>query len=160
MREKHFFSRFDKICPMSELAIHVHVDNPSVYVCRILLKAQKAGMRAAVLFDDASAMRSFDDFAWSVDSESFIPHAVAGTAGAVRGAALLSQSTSDLTGADLLVLCCRKARADIGTILKNFPKVIDIVGLSEESLAEGRARFVAYKKAGITPTVHDRAASR
>lgn len=145
---------------MSELAIHVHVDNPSVYVCRILLKAQKAGMRAAVLFDDAQAMKVFDDFAWSVDSESFIPHAVAGTAGAVRGAALLSEKQADLVGADLLVLCCKRPRADIAAILKNFPKVIDIVGLSEESLNEGRARFVAYKKAGITPVVHDRAASR
>lgn len=152
--------RFDKICLMSELAIHVHVDNPSVYVCRILLKAQKAGMRAAVLFDDAQAMKVFDDFAWSVDSESFIPHAVAGTAGAVRGAALLSEKQADLVGADLLVLCCKRPRADIAAILKNFPKVIDIVGLSEESLNEGRTRFVAYKKAGITPVVHDRAASR
>lgn len=145
---------------MSELAIHVYVDNPSVYVCRILLKAQKAGMRAAVLFDDAAAMKTFDDFAWSADPGSFIPHAVAGTAGAVRGAALLSENVSDLTGCDLLVLSCRRARGDIRSILENFPKVIDIVGISEEALNEGRTRFVAYKKAGIVPTVHDRAASR
>ncbi|WP_303273912.1 DNA polymerase III subunit chi, partial [Turicimonas muris] len=66
---------------MSELAIHTNVVNRERYACLVLKKAQRLGMKAAVFFDNENDMDQLDNLLWTFEPSSFIPHAIARTAG-------------------------------------------------------------------------------
>ena len=141
---------------MSELAIHTNVANREKYACLVLKKAQRLGMKAAVLFDDENYMDQMDNLLWTFEPSSFIPHAIARTAGAVGTAYLLSDNPEYINSGDLLVLLTHNAPSSILDLMHRFPRIIDIVPKEGPGLINGRKRFVAYKKFGITPTIHNR----
>lgn len=141
---------------MSELAIHTNVANRAKYACLVLKKAQRLGMKAAVLFDNEYDMDQMDNLLWTFEPSSFIPHAIAQTAGATDKAYLLSDNPELLGTGDILVLLTHDAPPFIKKLMERFPRVIDIVPKEEPGLTEGRRRFVFYKKSGITPTIHNR----
>ena len=141
---------------MSELAIHTNVVNRERYACLVLKKAQRLGMKAAVFFDNENDMDQLDNLLWTFEPSSFIPHAIARTAGATGNAYLLSDNPEHIGSGDLLVLLTHNVPPAIHDLMQRFPKVIDIVPKEDPGLTEGRRRFVAYKRHGITPVVHNR----
>ncbi len=141
---------------MSELAIHTNVANREKYACLVLKKAQRLGLKVAVLFDDENLMDDFDNLLWTFEPSAFIPHAIAGTAGAVGNAYILSSNPNLLGNAEMLVLLTNRPTPAINDLMQKYPKMIDIVPQQDPGLTDGRKRFVAYRKYGITPVVHKR----
>lgn len=156
--KKYFLQRnflFAKIPAMSELSIHTNVTQPMLHACKVLNKAHQIGMRVAVLFDNEITMDAFDRTLWTFNDACFIPHATVDSPGAKRSKILLSTHAEKLVGAEILLLMCTTAPHNIDQLYNDFPKIIDIVGANDPFLTEGRKRFVVYRKAGITPVIHN-----
>lgn len=134
---------------MRQVEFRVGVADPLGYACALLRTAVARGARLVVRAD-AADLDDLDARLWTFSQVDFVAHCRAGDALAARTPVLLTagDEPAALAGRDCLVNLAAAPVPDAGDV----PRVIELVGADEPAKAAGRARFRAWRDAGVRPT--------
>lgn len=112
---------------------------------KLLEKAMQAGMRAVVVSDSESKLQHLSDRLWDAQPDSFLAHGMAPD-DAAQQPVWLSLSQENPNQANLLAITDGSAAQDVS----GWDKVLDLFdGHDEQALQAARARWKAYKDAGV-----------
>lgn len=138
---------------MTEVEFHTGVADPLAFACRLLRKATRAGARLQVAAPPA-LLEALDRSLWQFDEREFIAHARAPEAAPAvlgRSPVWLVRALQTGEGAPSVVV-------NLGLdALLNQPgitRLIEVLSLDVDEVAAGRARWRAYKQAGLAVVHH------
>ncbi len=136
---------------MTEVAFHTQVPDKLGYTCRLLRKALRQGVRAAVV-GDAEALSRLDQALWVFEQEEFIPHLRlrAGEAPSPRNLRtpiwLLDDEQADVDATVLVNL-----GPGMPQQAERYQRVVEVVASEPDDVQAGRARWRQYVAQGIAP---------
>ncbi|MEO5735798.1 MAG: DNA polymerase III subunit chi [Rubrivivax sp.] len=151
---------------LTGVEFHTGIPDPVAFVCRLLRKAQRQGHRAWVTADRQTLAR-LDEALWSFDALSFIPHVRVDlqpsgvSADPARQLLLdrtpiwLAEQAVATEDRSLLI----NVAADAPPDPTDWQRVIEIVAAEAEAAARGRARWRAWRDAGLQVMQHRMAAT-
>ncbi|WP_426190112.1 DNA polymerase III subunit chi [Massilia sp. DWR3-1-1] len=135
---------------MTRIDFHTNIPDKLAYACRLARKAYAAGGKLVLLTEDAAQATQLDAALWSVSDTDFLPHVLAGDALAAQTPILVTDDDgADFPHGDMLVNLSRRTPQRV----ERFQRVFEIISLDEADAAEGRKRYVAYKKQAF-PLTH------
>lgn len=143
---------------MTEVEFHTGVADPVAFACRLLCKASRAGARALVTAPP-ERLAALDRELWTFDERDFVPHVrVPGTVPAVaaRTPIWLAAAASGQAGEPRLVVNLGAA-APVDPVA--LDRLIEIVAADPDDAESARARWRAYKAAGLDIRHHVAAAA-
>jgi DNA polymerase-3 subunit chi len=147
---------------MTSVEFHAGVTDPVGYACRLLRKAYRRGARVLVTAPD-SVLAELDQALWTFDERDFVPHVRLPVEGGGADPRVVARTPiwlaarAGAAGAPAVVLNLDAAApADLGDV----ERLIEIVGAEPESAERGRARWRAYRAAGLDVVHHLHGASR
>ncbi|MDB5959019.1 MAG: polymerase subunit chi [Massilia sp.] len=128
---------------MTRIDFHTNIPDKVAYACRLSRKAFAAGGKLVLLAEDAAQAQQLDAALWSVSDTDFLPHVLAGDVLATQTPIIVTHDDgTDFPHGDMLVNLSRRTPQR----LERFQRVFEIISLDEADAAEGRKRYVAYKK--------------
>jgi DNA polymerase-3 subunit chi len=143
---------------VTDVEFHTGVADRVGFACRLLRKACRSGARVLVTAP-AEVLAELDRSLWTFDEREFLPHVrVPGPAAAVRrrtpiwlaGAAPLTDDAAAGPAPRVLVNLGAAAPAD----LQAFERLIEVLSTDAADVDSGRARWRAYKAAGLNIVHH------
>ena len=137
---------------MTEVAFHFNAPDPVAYACRLLRKAVSSGARVVVSGRPAT-LQKLDASLWIFSPTDFVPHCHVQSDACVLLASpvVLAETLEAVPHRQVLL----NLGASIADGFETFERVIEIVGLNDESLETARARWREYTRLGYTITRHD-----
>ncbi|MFL6707028.1 MAG: DNA polymerase III subunit chi [Massilia sp.] len=134
---------------MTRIDFHTNIPDKLAYACRLARKAYAAGGKLVLLTDDAAQSAALDAALWNVSETDFLPHVLAGDPLADQTPIIVTHDeTLALPHADMLVNLTRRTPSEVN----RFQRVFEIISTDENDAAEGRKRYVAYKKQSFNLT--------
>ncbi len=128
---------------------HTNIPDKLAYACRLARKAYSARAKVVLLAEDAAQAEALDAALWTVSDTDFIPHVPAGDPLAAQTPVIVTfDETSALPHHEMLVNLTRRVPANVD----RFARVFEIISTDELDAAEGRKRYVAYKKQSYSLT--------
>jgi DNA polymerase-3 subunit chi len=137
---------------MTDVEFHTGVEEPLVFACRLLRKAQRQGVRVQVTAP-METLLGLDRLLWTFEERDFVPHArVPGApARVLRHSPLwLTQEVQTGEGAPRVLV---NLGAEMPDAAAPIDRVIEIV--SANDAAQGRERWRSYKQWGVTLKHHE-----
>ena len=128
---------------MTRIDFHTNIPDKLAYACRLARKAYGARAKIVVLADSPEQADALNAAMWTVSDTDFIPHVMAGDALAPQTPIVITDNEdSELPHHDMLVNLTRRRPRNFTP----FARVFEIISIDEEDAAEGRKRYIAYKK--------------
>jgi len=128
---------------MTRIDFHTNIPDKLAYACRLARKAYGARAKIVVLADSPEQADALNAAMWTVSDTDFIPHVKAGDGLAPQTPIVITDNEdSELPHHDMLVNLTRRRPRNF----TQFARVFEIISIDEEDAAEGRKRYVAYKK--------------
>jgi DNA polymerase-3 subunit chi len=128
---------------MTRIDFHTNIPDKLAYACRLARKAYAARAKVVVLTENAAQADELNASLWTVSDLDFIPHVLADDPLAPQTPIVITSDESiALPHHEMLVNLTRRTPA----IFSQFARVFEIISTDEEDAAEGRKRYVAYKK--------------
>lgn len=122
---------------------HTNIPDKLAYACRLARKAYGAKAKVVLLAEDAAQAEALDAALWTVADTAFVPHVQAGDPLAAQTPVIVTfDEAAALPHYDMLVNLTRRVPANVD----RFARVFEIISTDEADAAEGRKRYVAYKK--------------
>lgn len=123
-----------------------------VYACKIAEKAWRQGMKIHLRTGTEAEAEIMDKLLWTFRQGSFIPHERSDAPPAARAdiAVLIGPAPAPEDFADLLVNLAQ----DIPPESPRYARLAEIVDQDETVRAEGRKRYMAYKREGMELETH------
>ena len=118
------------MCPMQKVDFHFNVPDRLRYACAVAKTVLHRKLRLAL---------------WTSDADRLAPDTPI----------LLSTRLEELEG-DVLLLLDDALPPDWQTAFERFPRIIDVVSTKPDELQASRARYRAYKAAGVELAAYDR----
>ena len=137
------------------LTFYTNVEHRLHYACRVVRKARAAGLSVLTFAPDTEHLVRFDAALWTFSALEFLPHVYADSPLAPQTPILLAANAGRAPARDLLLYLGDQIPADFAALFARFARVVEVVSRDEDDRACGRARFKAYRDAGLTPVVHD-----
>ncbi|GAB1386614.1 DNA polymerase III subunit chi [Melaminivora sp.] len=140
---------------MTDVAFHFNVADRLAYACRIARKAQRQGVRLAVVAAPTE-LAQLDRMLWELEPTDFIAHCRDDAEPAVRQASgvLLTQDARQCGHREAVLNLCHEAPAGFA----EFGRVIEIVSQTDESERTwARQRWRLYTSQGHALIRHDAA---
>lgn len=137
---------------MTEVAFHFNMPDKTRYLCRLLRKAAARGAKVVVTGSQA-ALQELDQALWSFSETDFVPHCSVDCDGAVRDASPIVLGGEPSRAKHHEVLLNLDAQVPAG--FEQFERVIEVVGPSEQELADSRMRWKYYQQRGYALVRHD-----
>ena len=133
---------------MTRVDFHVLPTQPrrqhDVYVCQLVERAWRAGLRVHLHCLDRDMQKSLDDLLWTFSDTSFLPHA---TVDSAEGeAASITVGCADRLPASAEVLV--NLDVEVPPFFSQFERVIETTGSDEHEKAQARQRYRFYKERG------------
>jgi DNA polymerase-3 subunit chi len=126
-------------------------EGPLPTACRLCEKAASAGKRVHVHVADEERAREFDRLLWVYKQGGFVGHERLGASNDPAPAAVLIGPGEPLAShQDVLV----NLADDVPAFYTRFERVLEIVAGDTETRGRSRARFKAYRDAGLAPETH------
>ena len=119
--------------------------------CRIAEKAYLAKQSVVVLFDEAEALRRFDDLLWTFGEFSFVPHDAVTAEGACDSPVALTTGPLPTDHADVFI----NLGSAVPPFFEKFARVAEFLDARPEVRAAGRERFKVYRGKAIEPQTHN-----
>jgi DNA polymerase III subunit chi len=121
------------------------------FACRIAEKAYLAGQAVLIWHTDPVELAELDELLWTFADRSFVPHETLLAPGATPEApVLLSAGVVPERRHDVLI----NLADEVPPILARVERIADIVDGDDARRRAGRARFRAYREAGVEPETH------
>ncbi len=143
---------------MTDVEFHTRVADRVGYTCRLLRKAYRSGARVLVTAP-AEVLAVLDRSLWAFEEREFVPHVVVpGSSAALRRRtpiwlAPLSEVFDDpAAGAAPRVVV--NLGADAPRDLQALDRLIEVLSTDVDDVDRGRARWRAYKAAGLNIVHH------
>ncbi|GAA0416245.1 DNA polymerase III subunit chi [Massilia aurea] len=128
---------------MTRIDFHTNIPDKLAYACRLARKAYGARAKIVVLADSPEQADALNAAMWTVSDTDFIPHVMAGDPLAAQTPIVITDNEdSELPHHDMLVNLTRRRPRNF----TQFARVFEIISIDEEDAAEGRKRYIAYKK--------------
>lgn len=128
---------------MTRVDFHTNIPDKVAYACRLARKAYGANGKVVLLAADPAQAEQLNEALWTFSDTDFLPHVMAGDALAAQTPIIVTASMSaPLPHTDILV----NLGQSIPDGVDRFARVFEIVSVDEQDAAEGRKRYVAYKK--------------
>ncbi|WP_257293749.1 DNA polymerase III subunit chi [Endozoicomonas sp. YOMI1] len=137
--------------------------NEQQFACRLIDKAWRGGLPMHIHTADESSCKSMDQLLWSWREDSFLPHGIISPIqGNTSESVLLARESPITLGFDHPVLASKRLlinlSPEVPPFFKDFARVCEVVVQNPDQKAVSRAKFRAYRQAGITPEVHNMSA--
>ncbi|VUD68999.1 DNA polymerase III subunit chi [Thalassocella blandensis] len=120
------------------------------FACRLVDKAMQQGNQILIATENASHSQAIDDQLWRFRPESFLPHAIAGSAEAADTPIVISHNENDVEHHDVLI----NLRHSVPKQFSRFERLVEIVVQQAEILDLSRKNFAFYKKRGYPINTH------
>ena len=140
---------------MQKVDFHYNVPDRLRYACSVAKTVLHRNLRLAVWTSDEERLSRLDTLLWSYSDLAFLPHVRAGHHLASETPILLSSRLDELEG-DVLLLLDDALPPQWETLFSRFPRIIDVVSTEPPELQASRARYRAYKAAGVELAAYDR----
>lgn len=128
---------------MTRIDFHTNIPDKVSYVCRLARKAYAANAKLVLLAEDEAQAAALNAALWTLSDTDFLPHVLAGDALADQTPIIITHSDTDpVPHHDMLVNLTRRTPASFA----DYARVFEIISTDEADAAEGRKRYVAYKK--------------
>lgn len=128
---------------MTRIDFHTNIPDKLAYACRLARKAYGARAKIVVLADSPEQADALNAAMWTVSDTDFIPHVMAGDSLAPQTPIVITDNEdSELPHHDMLVNLTRRRPRNF----TQFARVFEIISIDEADAAEGRKRYMAYKK--------------
>lgn len=137
---------------------HFNVDHRLHYACRVVRKARGAGKTVLAFAGDAGRLARFDAALWTFSALDFLPHVYADSPLAADTPILLSLQADGAPVRDVLLNLDDAPPPQFAQWFARFERVIEVVSLDDADRRCARARFNAYRAAGIEPSTFKAAA--
>lgn len=135
---------------------HFNVDHRLQYACRVVRKARAAGKSVMAFAAESDRLARFDAALWTFSALDFLPHVYADSPLAADTPIVLTLAPHALAR-DVLLNLDDSPPPDFCAWFARFERVIDIASLEAAEREHGRARYRAYKSAGIEIAHYDQA---
>ena len=134
--------------------------NAEQFACRLIDKAWRGGLPMHIHTFDESSCQSMDQLLWSWREDSFLPHGIISETQGITPENLLLAKQSPITlGFNNPALELKRLlinlSPDVPEFFKDFSRVCEVVVQNPDQKAVSRAKFRAYRQAGIEPEVHN-----
>ena len=136
---------------MTSIDFYTHVDDRLAVAARIVAKAYVAHGSVRVLTPDASATEALDRLLWTHPPLSFLPHCRMDSPLAAETPIWIDERAAHDGPAAVLV----NLQRDPPPFFSRFERLAEIVGLAEDDVAAGRARFKFYRERGYELRTHN-----
>lgn len=120
------------------------------FACRLTEKAVKQGNRVLIATGDEQSSHELDALLWSFSPESFVPHALIGTALASAAPVVISHREDDESHHDVMV----NLGLGLPDFFSRFKRVTEIVVQEESVLAATRKNYAWYNERGYPLNMH------
>lgn len=119
-------------------------------ITKLAAKAFAADHQVLVYSQDANLLKAVDDYLWSFDSESFVPHVWAASDDEIDEIDPVILASFEPAGVrhDLLIQVADQVPENFA----QYERIIEVMYQAPECLAKGRERFRVYRSHGIEPT--------
>lgn len=128
---------------MTRIDFHTNIPDKLTYACRLARKAYAARAKVVVLTENAAQAEELNASLWTVSDLDFIPHVLAGDPLAPQTPIVITHDeTLEVPHHEMLVNLTRRTPSNF----TQFARLFEIISVDQEDAAEGRKRYVAYKK--------------
>jgi DNA polymerase-3 subunit chi len=136
---------------VTEITFYTFADNPLDVARRVAAKAHVQGKQVMIYTPDAALADTIDRLLWTTPALSFVPHC--------RDSDVLAGETPVLIGTDADALRSADVMINLHTeqppAFARFERLVEIIGLDEVGVEQGRARYRFYKTRGYALQTHD-----
>lgn len=134
---------------------HFNVEHRLQYACRVVRRARADDRRVLVFARDADRLARIDAALWTFSALEFLPHVYADSPLAARTPVLLAPSLDAAHDGAVLVNLDDDTPPGFGALGGRIERLIEIVSREDDDRLRARARFRAYREAGLRPDSHD-----
>lgn len=117
-------------------------DDPLLLVCELARRAFEARIPTVILARDAAQAEALDEKLWEFDPDAYVPHQIAGDEEDEATPVLIVPPELEAPRRALAI----NLREDCAT---GFETVKEVVAAAESERAGSRARWTAYRRAGV-----------
>ena len=136
---------------MTTIDFYTHVDDRLGVAARVVAKAYAAHGSVRVLTPDAATTDALDRLLWVQSALSFLPHCRMDSALAAETPIWIDERPAHEGAAAVLV----NLQRDPPPFFSRFERLAEIVGLDEDDVTAGRARFKFYRERGYALRTHN-----
>jgi DNA polymerase-3 subunit chi len=136
---------------VTEVLFYTHADNPLDVARRIATKAYGQGKQVMIYAPDATVADAIDRLLWATPALDFVPHCRDSDTQASETPVLIGTDAGALQNADVMI----NLHSGQPPAFARFERLVEIVGLDEAGIEQGRERWRFYKARGYALTKHD-----
>ncbi len=140
---------------MQKIDFHYNVPHRLRYACLVARTVYRRGLTLAIWSADERKLRELNSLLWRFDDLAFLPHVPANSPLASETPIVFSSQLEELN-ADVLLLLDDNLPPAWETCFDRFSRIIDVVSTDPQELQASRARFRAYRAAGVELAAYDR----
>jgi DNA polymerase III subunit chi len=130
-----------------EVQFHTGLAEPELYVCRLLRKAVRQGVRVQVTAAE-DLLLGLDRLIWTFEERDFVPHVRIGAVASELAARTPIWLTPVALAADAHRVLLNLG-ADPPSVHLKFDRIIEVVSSDAEEARRGRERWRHYKGLGL-----------
>ncbi len=142
---------------MTEIDFYTHVEDRQRVACQLVLKARERNLKVLILVDDEDQLRRLDDYLWSFQAQSFVPHCRMDDPLAADTPVLLAVDTENACPHTELLVNLRNTTPPG---FARFQRLLEVVSTDAQDRALARERFKFYRDRGYALRTHDLGATR
>jgi DNA polymerase-3 subunit chi len=136
---------------VTEIIFYTFADNPLDVARRVAAKAHGQGRHVMIYAPDPSTADSIDRLLWTTPALSFVPHCRDSDALAAETPVLIGSQPDALRSADVMI----NLHFEQPPAFARFERLVEIIGLDEAGVEQGRARYRFYRTRGYALQTHD-----
>jgi len=136
---------------VTEVLFYTHADDPLDVARRIATKAHGQGRQVMIYAPDATMADAIDRLLWTTPALGFVPHCRDNDALAGETPVLIGSNPDALRSADVMI----NLHTEQPPAFARFERLVEIVGLDEARVEQGRERYRFYKTRGYALQTHD-----
>lgn len=129
---------------------HADAERRFLTLCKLTAKAIASSQRVYIQAQDEADAIQCDEWLWSFQAESFLPHHRVGDGPFVAAPILIAlQTPAESDG-----ICINLSQRNINN-LAQFQRILELVTSAEPARQAARQRWLYYKQQGFTLEKHD-----
>ena len=136
---------------MTEITFYTHADDPLDVARRVTVKAYGQGRQVMIYAPDATTADAIDRLLWTTPALGFVPHCRDSDALAGETPVLIGANAGALRSADVMI----NLHTGQPPAFARFERLVEIIGLDEAGVEQGRERWRFYKTRGYALAKHD-----